>query len=121
MNSFTEEIDKHDDLTARFQHAIDNDDAEEFEALCVLAGGKPEILSEISVCSFWVGDGDRLVTAVSRYVRCGQPAEDQMSFSVGGASVERDVHMGAFAARAVAPATAPPPPPTEPEPECGSE
>ncbi|KAK3279204.1 hypothetical protein CYMTET_12902 [Cymbomonas tetramitiformis] len=71
MNSFTEEIDKHDYLAARFQHAIDNDNAEElFDALCILApGGKPEMLSDIFACSFCVGDGESLVTAVCIGVR----------------------------------------------------
>ncbi|KAK3256460.1 hypothetical protein CYMTET_34405 [Cymbomonas tetramitiformis] len=78
------------------------------------------MLSDVSACSFCVGDDESLIT-VSEYVQYVQPAEARMSFSVGGASVERDVHMGAFTARAVAPDTAPPPPRTGPEPEYGSE
>ncbi|KAK3236646.1 hypothetical protein CYMTET_53234 [Cymbomonas tetramitiformis] len=40
----------------KFQQAIDNDDNERFRALCLLAGGKPEIVSHFSACSFAVGE-----------------------------------------------------------------
>ncbi|KAK3273055.1 hypothetical protein CYMTET_18687 [Cymbomonas tetramitiformis] len=43
---------------ARFQHAIDHDDVEEFDALCVLAGGKPDIVADVSACSFCEEDGE---------------------------------------------------------------
>ncbi|KAK3261189.1 hypothetical protein CYMTET_29890 [Cymbomonas tetramitiformis] len=51
-------------LAARFQHAIGHDDAEEFDALCVLAGGKPDIVADISACSFCEEDGEALVYAI---------------------------------------------------------
>ncbi|KAK3283220.1 hypothetical protein CYMTET_9074 [Cymbomonas tetramitiformis] len=53
--------------TARFQHAIDHDDAEEFDALCVLAGGKPDIVADISACPFCEEDGEGLVYAIDEY------------------------------------------------------
>ncbi|KAK3280012.1 hypothetical protein CYMTET_12129 [Cymbomonas tetramitiformis] len=79
MKSFTADDVGREFLAMDFQHAIDNDDDERFDALCVLAGGKPEM-----------------------YV---QAPEAQMGFSVGGAS-EEDVHMGAFTDRVSAPLTA---------------
>ncbi|KAK3268649.1 hypothetical protein CYMTET_22857 [Cymbomonas tetramitiformis] len=48
-------------LAAKFQHAIDHDDAEEFDALCMLAGGKPDIFADLSACSFCEEDGEALV------------------------------------------------------------
>ncbi|KAK3244200.1 hypothetical protein CYMTET_46179 [Cymbomonas tetramitiformis] len=50
-------------LPAKFQHAIDHDDAEEFDALCMLAGGKPDIFADLSACSFCEEDGEALVSA----------------------------------------------------------
>ncbi|KAK3235992.1 hypothetical protein CYMTET_53841 [Cymbomonas tetramitiformis] len=39
-----------------FQHAIDTNDSDRFDALCFLAGGKPEIIEDFSAASFCVGD-----------------------------------------------------------------
>ncbi|KAK3273926.1 hypothetical protein CYMTET_17861 [Cymbomonas tetramitiformis] len=64
--SFNEEA-ENSVLAARFQHAIDNDNAEEFEALCVLAGGKPDIVADISACSFCEEDGEALISAIDEY------------------------------------------------------
>ncbi|KAK3287946.1 hypothetical protein CYMTET_4554 [Cymbomonas tetramitiformis] len=54
-------------LAAKFQHAIDHDDAEEFDALCMLAGGKPDIFADISACSFCEEDGEAMVYAITEY------------------------------------------------------
>ncbi|KAK3271205.1 hypothetical protein CYMTET_20433 [Cymbomonas tetramitiformis] len=54
-------------LAARFQHAIDRDNAEELDALCVLAGGKPDIVADVSACSFCEEDGEALVYAIDEY------------------------------------------------------
>ncbi|KAK3282350.1 hypothetical protein CYMTET_9908 [Cymbomonas tetramitiformis] len=54
-------------LAAKFQHAIDHDDAVEFDAICVLAGGKPDIFADISACSFCEEDGDALMSAVTEF------------------------------------------------------
>ncbi|KAK3242235.1 hypothetical protein CYMTET_48067 [Cymbomonas tetramitiformis] len=64
--SFVEEA-ENSVLAARFQHAIDHDDAEEFDALCVLAGGKPDIVADVSACSFCEEDGEALVYAIDEY------------------------------------------------------
>ncbi|KAK3242965.1 hypothetical protein CYMTET_47352 [Cymbomonas tetramitiformis] len=54
-------------LAAKFQHAIDHDDAVEFDALCMLAGGKPDIFADLSACSFCEEDGEALVSAVTEF------------------------------------------------------
>ncbi|KAK3278287.1 hypothetical protein CYMTET_13764 [Cymbomonas tetramitiformis] len=57
-------------LAARFQHAIDHDDAEAFDALCMLAGaGKPDIFADLSACSFCEEDGGALVYTVHEHER----------------------------------------------------
>ncbi|KAK3239854.1 hypothetical protein CYMTET_50250 [Cymbomonas tetramitiformis] len=54
-------------LAAKFQHAIDNGDPVEFDALCMLAGGKPEVFTDLSACSFCEEDGEVLVSAVAEF------------------------------------------------------
>ncbi|KAK3236124.1 hypothetical protein CYMTET_53730 [Cymbomonas tetramitiformis] len=61
-------------LAAKFQHAIDRDDAVEFDALCVLAGGKPEIFTDLSACSFCEMDGEVLVSAVTEFSELARTA-----------------------------------------------
>ncbi|KAK3268830.1 hypothetical protein CYMTET_22685 [Cymbomonas tetramitiformis] len=39
-----------------FQHAIDTNDCDRFDALCFLAGGKPEIIEDFSTASFFDSD-----------------------------------------------------------------
>ncbi|KAK3280769.1 hypothetical protein CYMTET_11412 [Cymbomonas tetramitiformis] len=65
--SFTNEEAENSVLAARFQHAIDHDNAEEFDALCVLTGGNPDIIADISACSFCEDDGECLVSAIDEY------------------------------------------------------
>ncbi|KAK3271058.1 hypothetical protein CYMTET_20571 [Cymbomonas tetramitiformis] len=54
-------------LAAKFQHAIDHGDPVEFDALCMLAGGKPEVFTDLSACSFCEEDGEVLVSAVAEF------------------------------------------------------
>ncbi|KAK3285357.1 hypothetical protein CYMTET_7028 [Cymbomonas tetramitiformis] len=54
-------------LAAKFQHAIDNSDPVEFDALCMLAGGKPEVFTDLSACSFCEEGGEVLVSAVAEF------------------------------------------------------
>ncbi|KAK3235783.1 hypothetical protein CYMTET_54047 [Cymbomonas tetramitiformis] len=61
-------------LAAKFQHAIDHDDAEEFDALCMLAGGKPDIFADLSACSFCEEDGEALVSAVTEFSELARTA-----------------------------------------------
>ncbi|KAK3239850.1 hypothetical protein CYMTET_50246 [Cymbomonas tetramitiformis] len=61
-------------LAARFQHAIDNGDPVEFDALCMLAGGKPEVFTDLSACSFCVEDGEALVSAVTEFSEMARTA-----------------------------------------------
>ncbi|KAK3242959.1 hypothetical protein CYMTET_47387 [Cymbomonas tetramitiformis] len=59
-------------LAAKFQHAIDHDDAEEFDALCMLAGGN--IFADLSACSFCEEDGEALVSAVTEFSELARTA-----------------------------------------------
>ncbi|KAK3241314.1 hypothetical protein CYMTET_48907 [Cymbomonas tetramitiformis] len=61
-------------LAVKFQHAIDHDDAEEFDALCMLAGGKPDIFADLSACSFCEEDGGALVSAVTEFSELARTA-----------------------------------------------
>ncbi|KAK3239572.1 hypothetical protein CYMTET_50509 [Cymbomonas tetramitiformis] len=61
-------------LAARFQHAIDNGDPVEFDALCMLAGGKPEVFTDLSACSFCEEDGEALVPAVTEFSEMARTA-----------------------------------------------
>ncbi|KAK3263441.1 hypothetical protein CYMTET_27751 [Cymbomonas tetramitiformis] len=63
-------------LAAKFQHAIDHDNAEEFDALCMLAGGKPDIFADLSACSFCEEDGEALVSAVTEFSELARAAGD---------------------------------------------
>ncbi|KAK3238843.1 hypothetical protein CYMTET_51183 [Cymbomonas tetramitiformis] len=62
-------------LAAKFQHAIDRDDSVEFDALCMLAGGKPEVFTDLSACSFCEEDGEALVSAVTEFSEMARTAE----------------------------------------------
>ncbi|KAK3258382.1 hypothetical protein CYMTET_32568 [Cymbomonas tetramitiformis] len=61
-------------LAARFQHAIDHDDSVEFDALCMLAGGKPEVFTDLSACSFCEENGEILVSAVTEFSEMARTA-----------------------------------------------
>ncbi|KAK3272926.1 hypothetical protein CYMTET_18805 [Cymbomonas tetramitiformis] len=54
-------------FAARFQRAIDNNNSDEFDALCILAGGKPGIVTDVSASSFCEVDGGCLVSAIDEY------------------------------------------------------
>ncbi|KAK3232758.1 hypothetical protein CYMTET_56909 [Cymbomonas tetramitiformis] len=73
--SFSSEDAENSVLAARFQQAIDEGNAEEFDALCVIAGGKPDIIADISACSFCEDDGDFLVSAVTEYTDIARHAD----------------------------------------------
>ncbi|KAK3287769.1 hypothetical protein CYMTET_4723 [Cymbomonas tetramitiformis] len=61
-------------LAAKFQHAIDHGDPVEFDALCMLAGGKPEVFTDVSACSFCEEDGEVLVSAVTEFSEMARTA-----------------------------------------------
>ncbi|KAK3266090.1 hypothetical protein CYMTET_25266 [Cymbomonas tetramitiformis] len=70
---------------AAFQHAIDNNDIDRFDALCFLAGGKPVMLEDLSAASFCVGDTVE-THAIDEYLECCQPADTRFGVcAVGGA------------------------------------
>ncbi|KAK3248096.1 hypothetical protein CYMTET_42424 [Cymbomonas tetramitiformis] len=69
-------------LAAKFQHAIDHDDAEEFDALCMLAGGKPDIFTDLFACSFCEEDGEALVYAITEFTDLARSAGGTSTFNV---------------------------------------
>ncbi|KAK3272634.1 hypothetical protein CYMTET_19086, partial [Cymbomonas tetramitiformis] len=91
-HAFCPDYSENDMLAVSFQSAIDNNDAEKSDALCVLAGGKPEMISDFSACSFCETDGECLVSSISEYTEYVRPAESQIRFSVGDA-VSGDVNI----------------------------
>ncbi|KAK3263736.1 hypothetical protein CYMTET_27469 [Cymbomonas tetramitiformis] len=80
-------------LAAKFQHAIDRDDAEEFDALCMLAGGKPDIFADLSACSFCEEDGEALVSAVTEFSELARTA-GASTFSVNTFTADMPVVSG---------------------------
>ncbi|KAK3258835.1 hypothetical protein CYMTET_32137 [Cymbomonas tetramitiformis] len=93
-----------DFYTAAFQNAIDNNDAEGFDALCYLAGGKPVMLEDISAASFWIGDAGE-EHAIDEYLQCCQPADTRFGVcGVGGA-----LNINTFKVHDNAPIVPPPP------------
>jgi len=78
----TGEIDS-DILAAQFQQALDNNDSERFDALCVLARGRPDTFSDVSAHSFNVNE--EIPATIDAYSAFCQPAEATLGgFSVGG-------------------------------------
>ncbi|KAK3271095.1 hypothetical protein CYMTET_20535 [Cymbomonas tetramitiformis] len=69
-------------LAARFQQAINESNAEEFGALCVIAGGKPDIIADISACSFCEDDGECLVSAVDEYADIARHADTAVHLNI---------------------------------------
>ncbi|KAK3274213.1 hypothetical protein CYMTET_17590 [Cymbomonas tetramitiformis] len=62
-------------LATKFQHAIDNDNAAEFDALCMLAGGKPDIFADLSACSFCEEDVEAMVYAITEFTDLARNVE----------------------------------------------
>ncbi|KAK3263709.1 hypothetical protein CYMTET_27503, partial [Cymbomonas tetramitiformis] len=95
-------------LASAFQSAIDKHDTEKFNALCFLAGGKPEIIDDSSAASFVVSDTEQ-DSAIEEYTQYCQQTEDAhfAGFGVGAAA---EVHLNTVKTNDAA-ATAPPPPP----------
>ncbi|KAK3272940.1 hypothetical protein CYMTET_18795 [Cymbomonas tetramitiformis] len=73
--SFSSEEAENSVIVTRFQRAIDESNAEEFDALCVIAGGKPDIVADISACSFCADDGECRVSAVDEYADIARHAD----------------------------------------------
>ncbi|KAK3282401.1 hypothetical protein CYMTET_9859 [Cymbomonas tetramitiformis] len=93
-----------DFYAAAFQHAIDNNAAERFDALCYLAGDKPVMLEDISAASFCIGDAVE-EHAIDEYLQRCQPADTRFgACGVGGA-----LNINAFKVHDNAPVVPPPP------------
>ncbi|KAK3287681.1 hypothetical protein CYMTET_4817 [Cymbomonas tetramitiformis] len=74
-HSFSGEDIENSVFAARFQRAIDNDNSEEFDALCIQAGGKLGIVANLSACSFCEDDGECLVSAIDKYTDIAKSAD----------------------------------------------
>ncbi|KAK3266604.1 hypothetical protein CYMTET_24778 [Cymbomonas tetramitiformis] len=74
---------ENDLLAEQFQTAMDEHDGERFDALCLLAGGKPEMLDGVSACAFGL-EPEREDGALHDFLPYCQPATHMGGFTVGG-------------------------------------
>ncbi|KAK3253148.1 hypothetical protein CYMTET_37576 [Cymbomonas tetramitiformis] len=74
---------ENDLLAEQFQTAMDEHDGERFDALCLLAGCKPEMLDGVSACSFGI-EPEREGGALQEFLPYCQPATHMGGFTVGG-------------------------------------
>ncbi|KAK3283979.1 hypothetical protein CYMTET_8348 [Cymbomonas tetramitiformis] len=74
---------ENDLLAEQFQTAMDEHDGERFDALCLLAGGKPEMLDGVSACSFGI-EPEQEYGALQEFLPYCQPATHMGGFTVGG-------------------------------------
>ncbi|KAK3246060.1 hypothetical protein CYMTET_44389 [Cymbomonas tetramitiformis] len=74
---------ENDLLAEQFQTAMDEHDGERFDALCLLAGGKPEMLDGVSACAFGL-EPERENGALQDFLPYCQPATHMGGFTVGG-------------------------------------
>ncbi|KAK3233516.1 hypothetical protein CYMTET_56202 [Cymbomonas tetramitiformis] len=74
---------ENDLLAEQFQAAMDERDDGRFDALCLLAGGKPEMLDGVSACSFGI-EPEREDGALQDFLPYCQPATHMGGFTVGG-------------------------------------
>ncbi|KAK3266899.1 hypothetical protein CYMTET_24510, partial [Cymbomonas tetramitiformis] len=56
LNAFATADFELDFLASSFQNALDANDNDKFDAVCVLAGGRPELIDEISAAALETGD-----------------------------------------------------------------
>ncbi|KAK3281761.1 hypothetical protein CYMTET_10471 [Cymbomonas tetramitiformis] len=70
-------------LAEQFQAAMDEHGGERFEALCLLARGKPEMLDGVSACAFGL-EPERQNGALQDFLPYCQPVTHMGGFTVGG-------------------------------------
>ncbi|KAK3236578.1 hypothetical protein CYMTET_53292 [Cymbomonas tetramitiformis] len=75
LHYFSSDDMENDVYAMTFQAAIDNNNSDKFDALCVLAGGKPDIVTDISACSFCEAESECLVSAVDEYIDMAQQSD----------------------------------------------
>ncbi|KAK3251307.1 hypothetical protein CYMTET_39326 [Cymbomonas tetramitiformis] len=89
MNAFATADYELDYLATNFQDALDTGDNDKFTALCVLAGGRPELIDEISAAAFTTEDDS---APLDEYSACIPPSGVHLGgFSVGGAETQKHV------------------------------
>ncbi|KAK3279381.1 hypothetical protein CYMTET_12733 [Cymbomonas tetramitiformis] len=68
---------------------MESDDAARFDAVCYLAGGKPELYDTVSAFSFFAAAEEQQVPdAIDEYAAYCQPVEHMSSFFVAGGATE---------------------------------
>ncbi|KAK3261988.1 hypothetical protein CYMTET_29133 [Cymbomonas tetramitiformis] len=83
FGSFSLDDVENDLLSEQFQVAMDDNDDARFDALCLLAGGRPEMLDGVSACSFGVVP-EQVPGALLESLSYCQPATHMGGFTVGG-------------------------------------
>ncbi|KAK3279001.1 hypothetical protein CYMTET_13095 [Cymbomonas tetramitiformis] len=96
---------EHDIFATLFQNAMESDDAARFDAVCYLAGGKPELYDTVSAFSFAATE-ERVPDTIDEYAAYCQPVENMSSFFVAGGATES----APVAAHHLSAAPSPPPP-----------
>ncbi|KAK3276904.1 hypothetical protein CYMTET_15055 [Cymbomonas tetramitiformis] len=74
---------ENDLLAEQFQAAMDEHDGERFDAPCLLAGGKPEMLDGVSACAFGL-EPEREDGALQDFLPYCQSVTHMGGFTVGG-------------------------------------
>ncbi|KAK3242515.1 hypothetical protein CYMTET_47803 [Cymbomonas tetramitiformis] len=83
FHSFSLDDIENDLLAEQFQTAMDEHDGARFDALCLLAGGRPEMLDGVSARAFGL-EPEREDGALQDFLPCGQPVTHMGGFTVGG-------------------------------------
>ncbi|KAK3253492.1 hypothetical protein CYMTET_37260 [Cymbomonas tetramitiformis] len=97
---------ENDLLAEQFQTAMDEHDGARFDAPCLLAGGKPEMLDGVSACAFGL-EPERDDGALRDFLPYCQPVTHMGGFTVGG--IESGISAAACTHVREDPPPAPPP------------
>ncbi|KAK3272827.1 hypothetical protein CYMTET_18894 [Cymbomonas tetramitiformis] len=94
-------MEKDEDAAAHFQRVIDKDNSEEFNALCILASGRPDIVADLSAaCSVCEDDGECLVSAIDEYTDIVRSADtDALHINIFNARNDMPLQMVPAATR----------------------
>ncbi|KAK3246805.1 hypothetical protein CYMTET_43670 [Cymbomonas tetramitiformis] len=95
-HGFSTEDGENDAYAAMFQSVMESDDNDRFEAVCFLAGGKPNMCDGIPAFSFGA-EVDSEEDVVGEYSAYCQPVEASMGgFSLAGGTAQRPPVTGIF-------------------------
>ncbi|KAK3266119.1 hypothetical protein CYMTET_25222 [Cymbomonas tetramitiformis] len=102
---------ENDVLATLFQNAVDDNDADRFDAVCYIADGKPELYDAVSAFSFAAAE-EQAPDTIDEYLGYRRPDDTRLGVcAVGGAT-----NINSFKVHAEVPDDAPvvPPPPAPP-------